>query len=166
MLDTLRLRVHIAAELGVNPSAVDGLVVGEHGTTEVMLWSSVRVAGVPLADALCQSDPPRSLDGLREHVERAVRFANITIIEGNDASQFGIGAVCARITEAVLRDERVVLPVGAHSRHYGVTIGLPTIVGSHGAAGVLEPSMSEEERRSLERSAESLRAAARSVGVG
>jgi L-lactate dehydrogenase len=166
MLDTLRLRVHVAAQLGIHPSAVEGLVVGEHGTTEVMVWSSVRVAGVPLADALRQGAPHRSLDDLREQVEREVRFANITIIEGNDASQFGIGAVCARITEAVLRDERVVLPVAAHSRRYGVTIGLPTIVGSHGAVGVLEPSMSEEERLALERSAETLRAAARSVGVG
>src|SRR5918999_260171 len=51
-IDTLRFRVHIAAELGVHPSSVEGVVVGEHGTTEVMLWSSVRVEGAPLADAL------------------------------------------------------------------------------------------------------------------
>jgi L-lactate dehydrogenase len=160
------LRVHVAAQLGVHPSAVEGLVVGEHGTTEVMLWSSVRVAGAPLADAFCVSDPHCSLDTLREQVEREVRFANISIIEGNDASQFGIGAVCARIAEAILRDERVVLAVAAHSERYGVTIGLPTIVGIHGAAGVLEPSMSDEERGGLERSAEALRAAARGIGAG
>jgi L-lactate dehydrogenase len=166
VLDTLRLRVRVAAQLGVHPSAVEGLVVGEHGTTEVMLWSSVRVAGAPLADALCLGDRHRSLELLREQVEREVRFANITIIEGNDASQFGIGAVCARIAEAVLRDERVVLPVAAHSGRYGVTIALPTILGSQGAARVLEPSMSEEERLGFERSAETLRAAARGIGVG
>ena len=51
-IDTLRFRAHVAAELGVHPSAVEGQVVGEHGTTEVMLWSSVRVAGTPLAEAL------------------------------------------------------------------------------------------------------------------
>jgi L-lactate dehydrogenase len=61
VIDTLRFRVHIAAHLGIHPSAVEGLVVGEHGTSEVMLWSSVRVAGAPLTDALGLGDPPRSL---------------------------------------------------------------------------------------------------------
>jgi L-lactate dehydrogenase len=166
VIDTLRLRVHVAAQLGVHPSAVDGLVVGEHGTSEVMLWSSMRVAGTPLADALSLGDPRRSVDDLREQVEREVRFANITIIEGNDASQFGIGVVCARITEAVLRNERVVLPVATYRTSYGVAIGLPTVVGREGAAGELEPTMSGVERRAFERSAATLRDAVRSIGVG
>jgi L-lactate dehydrogenase len=166
MIDTLRLRVHVAAQLGVDTSAVEAMVIGEHGTSEVMLWSAVRVAGTPLADALRMCDPHRSLDDLREQVDREVRFANITIIEGNDASQFGIGAVCARIAEAVLRNERVVLPVAAHRERYGVTIGLPTVLGRDGAAGDLEPSMSDAERRGFERSAETVRAAAHSIGVG
>jgi L-lactate dehydrogenase len=166
VIDTLRFRVHIAAHLGIHPSAVEGLVVGEHGTSEVMLWSSVRVAGAPLTDALGLGDPPRSLDELREDVERDVRFANITIIDGNDASRFGIGVVCARIAEAVLRDERVVLPVAAYRKRYGVTLALPTVVGREGAAGELEPSMSADERRRFERSAGTLRDAARAVGAG
>jgi L-lactate dehydrogenase len=161
-IDTLRFRVHVAAELGVDPSAVDGFVVGEHGTTEVMLWSSVRVAGAPLAEALGRHT---SLDDLRRRIEHEVRFANITIIEGNGASQFGIGVACAQITEAILRDERVVLPVAAYRERYGVTIGLPTVVGRDGAAGELEPSMSDHERRDVERSAATLREAARRVGV-
>jgi L-lactate dehydrogenase len=159
-IDTLRLRVHVAAELGVHPSSVEGLVVGEHGTSEVMLWSSVRVAGTPLLEAL---DGHGALDDLRERVEEHVRFANITIIEGNDASQFGIGAVCARIAEAILRDERVVLPVAAYRERYGVTIALPTVVGRAGAAGGLEPSMSADERHAFQASAATLRQAARGV---
>ena len=161
-IDTLRFRVHLAAELGVNPSAVEGLVVGEHGTSEVMLWSSVRVAGTPLAEALCGD---RSLEDVRGRIERAVRFANITIIEGNGASQFGIGVACARIAEAILRDERVVLPVAAYRERYGVTIALPTVVGREGAISELEPTMSEHERRAFERSAATLREAARGIGV-
>ena len=158
-IDTLRFRVHIAAELGVHPSAVEALVVGEHGTTEVMLWSSVRVAGSPLDGAL----GGRSLEDFRERVEHEVRFANITIIEGNDASQFGIGVACAGITEAILRDARAVLPVAAYRERHGVTIALPTVVGRQGAAGELEPSMSEDERRAFEHSAATLRKA--TVGV-
>jgi L-lactate dehydrogenase len=164
-IDTLRFRVQLADQLGVHPSAVDGLVVGEHGTTEVMLWSSVRVGGAPLADALRLIDPQRSVDDLREQVERDVRFANITIIEGNDASQFGIGVMCARITEAVLRDERAVLPVAAYRERYEVTIGLPTVVGRHGAAALLEPSMSEQERLSFDHSVGTLRDSVRSIGA-
>jgi L-lactate dehydrogenase len=164
-IDTLRFRTHVAAQLGVHPSAVEGLVVGEHGTSEVMLWSSVRVAGAPLADALGLGGPHASLRDLRQQIERDVRFANITIIEGNDASQFGIGVACARITEAVLRDERVILPVATYRERYGVTIALPTVVGREGAAGDLEPTMSEDERRAFERSAETLRDAARSISV-
>jgi len=162
-IDTLRFRTHIAAQLGVNPSAVEALVVGEHGTTEVMLWSSVRVGGTPLDNALVLSGDPASLSDLRAQIEREVRYANITIIEGNDASQFGIGVMCARISEAILRDERVVLPVAAYRERYGVTIALPTVVGREGAAGDLEPSMSEDERRAFERSASTLRDAAHSI---
>jgi L-lactate dehydrogenase len=165
-IDTLRFRTHLAGQLGVHPSAVDALVVGEHGTSEVMLWSSVRVAGTPLADALGLGGRHGSLEDLRQQIEREVRFANITIIEGNDASQFGIGVACARITEAVLRDERAVLPVAAYRASYGVTIALPTVVGREGPAGDLEPSMSEPERRAFERSATTLREAAGSISVG
>jgi L-lactate dehydrogenase len=164
-IDTLRFRVHLATELGVHPSAVEALVVGEHGTSEVMLWSSVRVAGTPLPEALAGADRNGSLDCLHERIERDVRFANIAIIEGNDASQFGIGVACAQIAEAILRDERAVLPVAAYRERYGVTIALPTVVGREGAAGELEPSMSEHERRAFERSAATLREAARGVGV-
>jgi L-lactate dehydrogenase len=164
-IDTLRFRVHLAAALGVHPSAVDGLVVGEHGTSEVMLWSSVRVAGTPLAETLGEHDRHGTHNELRERIEREVRFANIAIIEGTGASQFGIGVACARITEALLRDERVVLPVAAYRERYGVTIALPTVLGSDGAVRWFEPSMSEDERRAFERSAATLREAARGIGV-
>ena len=156
-IDTLRFRVHLAAELGVHPASVEALVVGEHGTSEVMLWSSARVAGAPLPEVLDGQD---ALDRLRARVEQQVRFANITIIEGNDASQFGIGVACARIAEAILRDERVVLPVAAYREPYGVTIALPTVVGRTGAVRSLEPSMSADERHAFAASAATLRDAA------
>jgi L-lactate dehydrogenase len=165
VIDTLRFRTHVAAQLVVHPSAVEGLVVGEHGTSQVMLWSSVRVAGAPLAEALHLCAVDQSLDELREQVEREVRYANIAIIEGNDASQFGIGVVCARIAEAVLRDERVVLPIAAYREEHGVTIGLPTVVGEAGPGGVLVPAMSDEERGDFERSVATLREAVEGLGL-
>jgi len=100
------------------------------------------------------------LDGRVAQRHRArVRYANITIIEGNEASQFGIGIVSARIAEAVLRNERAVLPIGAYNAGYGVTLSLPSVVGREGVSRILQPAMSDEERRSLAQSAEVLRQA-------
>jgi L-lactate dehydrogenase len=153
LLDSLRFRVHLAQQLGINPTSVEAQVVGEHGTSEVMLWSSARVSGVPIAEALPAGN---SMDDFRKGVERDVRYANITIIEGNEASQFGIGIVSARIAEAVVRDERTVLPIGAYNADYDVTLSLPSIVGREGVSHVFEPAMSDEERRSLSQSAKVL----------
>ena len=95
----------------------------------------------------------------RQSIEQEVRFANIAIIEGTGASQYGIGMVCARVAEIVLRDERAVIPIGSFNPAYGVTLSLPSIVGRAGVERILEPSLSEEEKQALQRSAETLRGA-------
>jgi L-lactate dehydrogenase len=100
-----------------------------------------------------------TLDDLRTQIERDVRYANITIIEGHDASQYGIGIVSTRIAEMVLRDEHSVVPIGSYQREFGVTISLPSVVGSEGVVTVMQPVLSAEEESALERSAESLRRA-------
>lgn len=160
-LDSLRFRFHLARYLNVDPAYVEAQVVGEHGTSEVLLWSSARVAGVPIADALQQQG--LSYEKLRDMVEHEVRYANITIIEGNEASQFGIGIVSARIAEMVLRDERAVVPIGSFNPKYGATLSLPSAVGREGALRMMEPEMSEEEQQALERSAETLRKALQQI---
>jgi len=81
------------------------------------------------------------------------------IIEGIGASQYGIGIVCARLAETVLRDEGCVFPVGSYRQQYGVTLSLPTVIGRHGVLRTLPPKMSQEERDGLERSALVLREA-------
>jgi L-lactate dehydrogenase len=157
-LDTLRFRLHLARRLKVNPMYVEAQVVGEHGTSQVFLWSSARVGGTPIAELLERSG--QSLDEFRKSVEQDVRFANITIIEGTGASQLGIGMVTARIAESILRDEHAVIPIGSYNPKYGVTISLPSVLGRQGVSQVLEPEMSEEERQGFQRSAEVLRNAA------
>jgi L-lactate dehydrogenase len=159
LIDSLRLRVHIAQRLGVAPRSVEAMVVGEHGVSEVMLWSSVRIAGVPVED-VC-TDRTETFASLRARVEHAVRYANIGIIEGNGASQHGIGIVSARLAQAILRDERVVLPVASYQESYGVTLSLPSVVGRAGALSVLEPRMSGIERRQFQSSVERLQSAVR-----
>ncbi len=98
-----------------------------------------------------------TLDSVREKIETSVRYANITIIEGNEASQFGIGIVAARTAEIVLGDERAVLPIGSYNDRLGVTLSLPSIVGRSGVVRILEPEMSPEEEQALLRSAANLK---------
>jgi len=156
-LDSLRFRVHLAARLGVSPASVDAMVLGEHGTSQVFVWSAARVGGCPVFDALEQRDLP--IDNFRRSIERDVRYANIAIIEGNDASQYGIGMVSARIAEIVLRDEQAAIPIGCYNPAYGVTLSLPAVVGRQGVVRILEPAISADERRALQRSADTLRSA-------
>lgn len=150
-LDTQRLRFHIAQRLGVHASAVQGLVLGEHGTSQVVVWSGVRVGGVPLADVLGY-DQTRCKQ-FENDVEDEVRHANITIIEGTGASQLGIGVVASRLSRAILHDERLVLPVGSHVPEYGTTLSVPSIIGRQGIIRRLTPQLSEHEADLLDQSA-------------
>jgi L-lactate dehydrogenase len=155
-LDTLRFRFHLGKRLNVSASDVDALVLGEHGVSSVFLWSSARVGGRNVSDLFGESPTPQTV---REELEREVRYANITIIEGIGASQYGIGMVCARLTEMVLRDERAVIPVGCYNATFGVTLSLPSVVGREGVHRLIEPEMSHAEQQGLQRSAEAIKSA-------
>ncbi|MFG1707983.1 hypothetical protein ACFLIM_32720 [Nonomuraea sp. M3C6] len=158
LIDSLRFRVHLADRLRVRPRDVHAMVVGEHGTSEVPLWSSASVAGLPVLELLARDGEPA--DKVRQEIENDIRYANITIIEGTGASQYGIGAVCARLVEIVLRDERAVLPVAAYHAPYDVTLSLISVLGAGGVQRMREPTMTEAERTALDESAAALREAA------
>jgi L-lactate dehydrogenase len=160
-LDSLRFRFHLARRLKVDPAYVQAMVLGEHGTSSVFLWSSARVGGRPVLDVLCDAgqDPAK----VSEEIEKEVRFANITIIEGIGASQYGIGMVCADIAEMIVRDTRAVIPIGAYQEKYGVTLSLPSVVGAAGVVKVIEPTMTKEEEQGLQRSAAAIRTALEST---
>jgi L-lactate dehydrogenase len=162
-LDSLRFRVHLGAHFGVDPANVEAQVIGDHGTSQVFLWSSARIGGVPLPRLL--QERGENLADLRTKVEKDVRYANITIIEGHDASQYGIGIVSARIAEMVLRDERSAMPIGSYQREFGVTLSLPSIVGRNGVIAILPPDLSSDERAGLQKSAENLRKALERVSL-
>jgi L-lactate dehydrogenase len=154
-LDSLRLRVHLGQRLGVSAASVEAYVVGEHGTSSVFLWSLAKVGGRRIAGILAERGI--ALDEFRRSVEHEVRYANIAIIEGIGASQYGIGVVGARLAEAIAADERSVFPVASHIGRFGVAFSLPSIVGRRGVLDVLTPDMSAEEQRALEQSAAKLR---------
>jgi L-lactate dehydrogenase len=156
-LDSQRFRVHLGEHFNVDPAHVEAQVIGDHGTAQVFLWSSARVGGVPIA-ALLKTRGEKLAD-LRAKVEKQVRYANITIIEGHTASQYGIGIVAVRIAEMICNDERAVIPVGSFQEKFSVTLSLPSVIGRGGLIEVLEPEMSEEERIGLQNSAGLLKAA-------
>ena len=161
-LDTLRFRFHLGKRLNVSASDVEALVLGEHGASEVFLWSSARVGGRKVLDLFGDSPTPQTV---REELERDVRYANITIIEGIAASQYGIGMISARLTEMVLRDERAVIPIGYYNASFGVALSLPSVIGREGVHRVLEPEMSDVEQRGLLASAEAIQAALSHLGL-
>lgn len=160
-LDSQRFRVHLGRYFDVGPAHIEAQVIGDHGTSQVFLWSSARVGGVLVSTLLKRRG--ETLAAVRDQVEKEVRYANITIIEGHDASQYGIGIVSARIAEIVLNDEHAVIPIGSLQKRFGVTLSLPSVVGRRGVIEVLVPEMSDEERQDLERSAQTLHAALTSL---
>ncbi len=156
-LDSLRFKFHLGQRLKVSPASVSAQILGEHGTTEVFVWSSATIAGRPLRE--CLSRASQGWDEFRRDIEQQVRFANIAIIEGIGASQHGIGMVSARIAEIILSDERTVIPIGSYQPQYGATLSLPSLLGRDGVIETFEPEMSTEEREALRHSADTLKAA-------
>ncbi len=157
LLDSQRMRFHIARNAGVNPSSVEAMVLGEHGTSQVFIWSGVRIGGVPLARVLDVSE--RECEAFRKKIEEEVRFANISIIEGTGASQLGIGMVTAHITKLILNDERRVVPIGSHVEKYGTTLSLPSLLGKEGVLETYLPELSAGEEEALAESASVIRKA-------
>ena len=160
-LDTLRFRLQIARRLGCHPSSVDALVIGEHGTSQVYVWSSAQVGGVPVLEHVRGGRLKK--EKFRSEVEDAVKFANIKIIEGTGASQHGIGVVTARLVEAILRDEGLVAPVGVYQRRFSVTLSLPALIGRGGVSKVLTPTLSADEKAALAKSAKFIARALKQV---
>ena len=158
MLDTARLRQILGHELGVAPQSIHAQVVGEHGDSEVVLWHSAQVGGVPV----------RQWPGWRAATEvrlaTEVRRAAYEVIQRKGATNHAIGLVTASLLRCMLRGEHRVLTVsrvqtGACGLQ-GVALSLPTIVGEGGGTHVLAPEMDAAESAALAHSAQVLRDAA------
>ena len=156
LLDSCRLRQAIAARLNVAPESVEGVVLGEHGDSEVAVLSAIRVGGLPLAGFA-----PGVIDG--HNLAREVRDAGYKIVTGKGYTSFGIATAAVRICEAIVRNERVVLPVSTLlTGQFGLSdlyLSLPCLVGAEGIARVLVPELNESETAALLASASTIRKA-------
>lgn len=155
LLDTSRLHQAIAARLKVAPGSVDGFVLGEHGDSEVAAFSGIRVGGVPV-----DRFEPRLDRTDCEEVAKEVREAAYRIIAGKGHTSFGVATAIVRICEAVLRDERAVLPVSTMLTGQfgieGIYLSLPCLLGGGGVERILEPELHDDEIESLRSSAVTL----------
>lgn len=157
LLDSSRLRQALAEGLAVAPGSIEGVVLGEHGDTEVAAFSTVRVGGLPLDVFTGQG----SLDRARLAAE--VRDAGYRIVEGKGYTSFGVATAIVRICEVIVRNERAVLPVstlmmGQHGLT-GICLSLPCLIGAAGVERVLELPLVADETAGLLASAEALKAA-------
>ena len=158
LLDSSRLRQALAAKLDVAPSAVEGLVLGEHGDSEVAAFSTARVGGLPVERFTA---PSAQLDTAA--VAADVRDAGYRIVLGKGYTSFGIATAVVRICETIVRNERVVLPVSTLlSGQFDISdlyMSLPCLLGAGGVERILSPELSDAEQAALRRSAAVLREA-------
>jgi L-lactate dehydrogenase len=166
VLDTSRLRLLLAARLGIAVTSVHATVVGEHGDSEIVLWSSATVGGAPL-DGFVGPTGAMIDDAQHESLLEEVRSAAYRIIEGKGATNLAIGLATARILSCISADERAVLPVSVRTTFDGigdVCLALPSIVGRAGVLSTLNTPMAEAERDGLRASAGAIRAVLDAVG--
>jgi L-lactate dehydrogenase len=161
MLDTTRLRQVLGRELDVDPRSVHAQVIGEHGDSEVCVWSGAVVGGTQIR---ARPGWTREREG---RVETEVREAAYRIIERKGATNHAIGLVTANLLRGMLRNERRVLTVSRVQQGVfdleDVALSLPTIVGSDGAGEVIAPTLDDTERAALRHSAEVLQKAIASL---
>ena len=159
VLDSSRFPHLIAARAGIAVENVHGFIVGEHGDSEIPVWSAVTVGGVPAAERVDQV--------AQEQISSEVVNAAYEIIAGKGATNLAIGLSTARIIEAIIGDQHRVLPVSTvQSGAYdidGVALSLPTVVSASGAGRVLQVPLSDDELAGLHRSARTLTEAGRSL---
>jgi L-lactate dehydrogenase len=155
LLDTARFRALLGARYGVDPRSVHAYILGEHGDSEVPLWSDASIGSLRLVDGavLGRTFDREAMDALFEHVRRAA----YEIIERKGYTNLAIGVVLAQLVEAILGDQKSVLPVSVRLEgEYGLTdvcLSIPCVIGCQGVEARVPPAPDESELAGLRRSA-------------
>lgn len=157
-LDTARLRRLISEKCNVDVTDVDAYILGEHGDSQVPIWSRATIGGEPLLDYLDTLDEKVDLDEMADTAKKG----GAVIIAKKGATFYGIAMCTSRIAEAIMKDENAVLPV-AHvlDESYGdwkdVAISLPTVINKDGIVRTINIPLSEKETELMNKSAATLR---------
>lgn len=161
-LDTARFRSLLASHCGVDSHHVHAHVIGEHGDSEVLTWSLVTVGGMPL-ESFAQLRGVDVSELVQQKIDRQVRGAAYTIINGKGATYYGIGSALARIVNVILHDQRAVMTVCLPTPEVvgvpNVTLSLPRLVGGQGVLETFPLPLNEQETTQLRASARIIRQA-------
>lgn len=156
ILDTARFRAILGRFLGVDVKNVHGYVIGEHGDSEVLTWSTVRIGGLLLED-FCALRGIQIGEPERKYIDKQVRNAAYRIIEGKGATYYGIGGALAHIVDIVIHNHQTVTtvctPINKIAEIENVTVSLPHIIGNNGITATLPLALNEEEEELFYKSA-------------
>ena len=160
VLDTARLKYKLGEHLSVDSRSVHAFIVGEHGDSEIAVWSSANVSGIPL-DNFCEMRGHFDHEASTRRIAEDVKNSAYEIIAKTRATYYGIAMSVKRICEAIVRDEKSILPV-SNMMHgeYGidqVVLSMPAIIGKDGIETQVPISMNEAEQEKLKASADTLK---------
>ena len=159
VLDSARLKYKLGEHLNVDSKSVHAFIIGEHGDSEIAAWSSANVSGVPLND-FCELRGHFQHEESMERIAEQVKNSAYEIISKKRATYYGIAMSVKRICEAIVRNERSILPVSRmiHGEYdiEGIALSMPAVVGEDGVQTRVPISLSEEEQVKLRQSADTL----------
>ncbi len=159
VLDTARLKYLVGRSFEIDPRNVHTFIIGEHGDSELPVWSSANISGIDL-DSYCNNCCKNCTTKKFDEFFYDVKNSAYKIIQGKGATYYAIAEAVEKIVSAIVRDENTVLPVSTLAAgHYGlgeVCLGLPCIVGSQGIKKILDIPLNEKEMSMLKESAEKL----------
>lgn len=167
-LDTARLKYLLGERLSVDARSVHAWIIGEHGDSQIAAWSSANVSGVPLSDFCSMrgfTEHDQNMEGIAEDVKNSA----YRIIEKKKATYYGVAVAVRRICEAIIRDEKSVLPVSSIQHGAfgidGVALSMPAIVGKNGVEKQIPIKLSEKEQIELRKSADALKEVLKSIDL-
>ena len=166
VLDSARFKYMLSRHCKVDARNVHAYIIGEHGDSEVPVWSMTHIAGVPIKQ-YCQICNVCDYQQHHRQIAEEVRNSAYHIIDYKGSTYYGIGLSLVRITQAILRDENSILTVSTLlSGEYGienVCLSVPCIVGAGGVKSIIAAQLSDEEHKALGASAETIKDAAKQI---
>ena len=159
VLDTARLKYALGEHLEVDSRSVHSFIIGEHGDSEIVAWSSTNVSGIPVND-FCELRGHFNHEEAMHRIADDVKNSAYDIIEKKGATYYGIGMSVKRICECIMRDEKSILPISSMMHgEYGISdicLSMPTVVGREGVETRVPIQLNEQEESALSASAEQL----------
>ena len=160
VLDTARLKYLLGRRLGADSRNIHAAIIGEHGDSELAVWSSANVSSIQLGE-FCRLQGIEDDQQVTERIYREVRDSAYEIIRRKGATYYGIAMAVGRIAQSIMLDEGSILPVSAVLQGEcglsGLCLSLPSILGERGVERVLDIPLSPEERAALDTSAQGIK---------